>query len=46
MSLYNNDTVSVITPVYNVAKVIGRTLDSMLMRNGTTCYGLNEVLSQ
>ena len=45
MSLYNNDTVSVITPVYNVAKVIGRTLDSMLMRNGTICYGLNEVLS-
>ena len=30
MALYNNETVSVITPVYNVAKVIERTLDSML----------------
>lgn len=33
MSLYNNDTVSVITPVYNVTKVIGRSLDSMLMQD-------------
>ena len=33
MALYNNETVSVITPVYNVAKVIGRTLDSMLMQD-------------
>lgn len=32
MALYNNETVSVITPVYNVAKVIERTLDSMLMQ--------------
>ena len=32
MTLYNNETVSVITPVYNVAKVIERTLDSMLMQ--------------
>lgn len=33
MALYNNETVSVITPVYNVASVIERTLDSMLMQN-------------
>ena len=33
MALYNNETVSVITPVYNVEKVIGRTLDSMLMQD-------------
>lgn len=33
MALYNNEIVSVITPVYNVASVIGRTLDSMLMQN-------------
>ena len=33
MALYNNETVSVITPVYNVAKVIERTLDSMLMQD-------------
>ena len=33
MDLYNNNTVSVITPVYNVAKVIGRTLDSIFMQN-------------
>ena len=33
MTLYNNETVSVITPVYNVASVIERTLDSMLMQN-------------
>lgn len=33
MALYNNETVSVITPVYNVAKVIGRTLDSMLSQD-------------
>ena len=33
MALYNNETVSVITPVYNVAKVIEQTLDSMLMQD-------------
>lgn len=33
MALYDNETISVITPVYNVATVIGRTLDSMLMQN-------------
>lgn len=33
MALYNNETVSVITPVYNVASVIERTLDSILMQN-------------
>ena len=33
MALYNNETVSVITPVYNVASVIEKTLDSMLMQN-------------
>lgn len=33
MALYNNETVSVITPVYNVAKVIERTLDSILMQD-------------
>lgn len=33
MALYNNEIVSVITPVYNVASVIERTLDSMLMQN-------------
>lgn len=33
MDLYNNNTVSVITPVYNVVKVIGRTLDSIFMQN-------------
>lgn len=33
MALYNNETVSVITPVYNVAKVIGRTIDSILMQD-------------
>ena len=33
MALYNNETVSVITPVYNVAKVIECTLDSMLMQD-------------
>lgn len=32
MALYDNEIVSVITPVYNVAKVIERTLDSMLMQ--------------
>ena len=30
---YNNETVSVITPVYNVAGVIGKTLDSMLSQS-------------
>ena len=30
MPLYNNDIVSVITPVYNVEKVIGKTIDSIL----------------
>lgn len=30
MTTYNNERISVITPVYNVAKVIERTLDSML----------------
>lgn len=30
MSLYDNNIVSVITPVYNVEKVIRRTMDSML----------------
>lgn len=30
MPLYDNEIVSVITPVYNVEKVIGRTIDSML----------------
>lgn len=33
MALYDNEIVSVITPVYNVAKVIERTLDSMLMQD-------------
>lgn len=33
MALYNNETVSVITPVYNVAKVIEKTLNSMLMQD-------------
>lgn len=33
MVLYNNEIVSVITPVYNVAKVIERTLDYMLMQD-------------
>lgn len=33
MSLYDNEIVSVITPVYNAASVIERTLDSMLMQN-------------
>lgn len=33
MTLYDNETISVITPVYNVASVIERTLDSMLMQN-------------
>lgn len=33
MALYDNEIVSVITPVYNVAKVIDRTLDSMLMQD-------------
>lgn len=33
MALYNNETVSVITPVYNVASVIERTLDSVLMQS-------------
>lgn len=33
MPLYDNEIVSVITPVYNVASVIERTLDSMLMQN-------------
>lgn len=33
MALYNNEIVSVITPVYNVASVIESTLDSMLMQN-------------
>lgn len=32
MALYDNEIVSVITPVYNVAKVIEHTLDSMLMQ--------------
>lgn len=30
MALYNNETVSVITPVYNVAKFIDKTLSSMV----------------
>ena len=30
MPLYDNEIVSVITPVYNVGKVIEKTLDSML----------------
>ena len=30
MPLYDNEIVSVITPVYNVGKVIGKTIDSML----------------
>ena len=30
MPLYDNEIVSVITPVYNVGNVIGRTIDSML----------------
>lgn len=30
MPLYNNEIVSVITPVYNVGKVISRTIESML----------------
>lgn len=33
MALYNNEIVSVITPVYNVASVIESTLDSMLMQS-------------
>ena len=33
MALYNNETVSVITPVYNVAKVIEKTLNSILMQD-------------
>lgn len=33
MALYNNETVSVITPVYNVASVIERTIDSILIQN-------------
>ena len=30
MPLYDNEIVSVITPVYNVGKVIGKTIESML----------------
>jgi teichuronic acid biosynthesis glycosyltransferase TuaG len=30
MPLYDNEIVSVITPVYNVEKVIGKTLESMI----------------
>lgn len=33
MALYNNETVSVITPVYNVAKLIDRTLESMVSQS-------------
>lgn len=33
MALYNNETVSVITPVYNVARFINRTLGSMLQQS-------------
>lgn len=33
MALYNNETVSVITPVYNVSRFIDRTLGSMLKQS-------------
>ncbi|MBR8719431.1 putative teichuronic acid biosynthesis glycosyltransferase TuaG [Bacteroides pyogenes] len=33
MALYNNETVSVITPVYNVAKLIDRTLESIVSQS-------------
>ena len=33
MALYNNETVSVITPVYNVAKFIDKTLSSMVSQS-------------
>lgn len=33
MALYDNEIISVIVPVYNVAKVISRTLDSVLIQN-------------
>ena len=35
MALYSNQTVSVIIPVYNVSKFIGRTIESVLMQSYT-----------